>query len=89
VRQTAPAGDRASGDTAQALRQLNDLKAAIDEHAIVAITDRQGKITYVNDKFCAISKYSREEFTLKTRERCVSDGTRLLQMQHSKPAAHC
>ena len=42
-------------------KALADVNSAIDQSAIVAITDTTGRITYANQKFCDISKYSREE----------------------------
>jgi diguanylate cyclase (GGDEF)-like protein/PAS domain S-box-containing protein len=42
-------------------KELADLKYALDESSIIAITDPRGIIKSANKKFCDISKYSREE----------------------------
>lgn len=46
---------------AEKAKEINDVRSALDESAIVTITDNKGIITFVNDKFCSISKYSKDE----------------------------
>jgi PAS domain S-box-containing protein len=42
-------------------KEINDVRSALDESSIVTITDHKGLVTFVNEKFCSISKYSKEE----------------------------
>ncbi|NWK74552.1 EAL domain-containing protein [Acinetobacter cumulans] len=55
------------------VNELENYQVAIDAHSIVAITDTQGVITHVNQKFCDISKYSREEL-LGSTHKIINSG---------------
>lgn len=71
------------GDKLQkTLQELSNIKYALDQAAIIAISDSQGTIKYVNDKFCQISQYERSELISQTY-RLLNSGYHSLEFfQH-------
>ena len=56
----------------EALRELHFQKKALDEHALVSVSDANQKIVYANDKFCEISQFSLDE--LRGGHFCIGIG---------------
>jgi PAS domain S-box-containing protein len=54
-------------------RQNKELRTALDAHALVSITDKQGRIVYANEKFSQVSGYARNEL-LGQDHRIINSG---------------
>jgi len=65
--------EQAEHSLRKTLEELQFRQFAMDQAAIIAVTDPRGVITYVNDKFCELSGYSEAELIGKTH-RIINSG---------------
>ena len=63
-------------------RRLEDIERAVREHAVIAVTDARGRIVDVNQKFCELSGYPREELLGQTH-KIVNSGLHPPEFFHS------
>ena len=61
------------GRLRKSVKDLEDLKYAVDQAVLMVVTDRSGTIRYANEKFCQISGYSSAELLGQTH-RLVNSG---------------
>jgi len=54
-------------------KKLEDLRFALDESAVVSVTDKDGNIIDFNDNFCKVSGYSRREI-MGQNHRLINSG---------------
>ncbi|RPH46918.1 MAG: PAS domain S-box protein [Burkholderiales bacterium] len=70
----APAAVADTRRRADLQRDLESQKFALDQHAIVSVTDTSGRILDANAKFCALTGYTLDEL-IGTNHRIVNSGT--------------
>jgi diguanylate cyclase (GGDEF)-like protein/PAS domain S-box-containing protein len=63
-------------------RRLEDIERAVREHAVIAVTDARGRIVDVNQRFCELSGYPRDELLGQTH-KIVNSGLHPPEFFHS------
>lgn len=74
AREAKSAIETARASAESALREVSALRAALDEHSILSVSDRAGRMIDVNTGFCRASGYSRAEL-IGSDHRLLSSDT--------------